>query len=238
MPRTHMILQGKGGVGKSFCAATYAQWLCHMGRPPLCIDTDPVNGTLAGFSALNVQRVEVMDADEINSRHFDRLVELISTAPSDVVVDNGASSFVPLSHYMLSMDVPSLLKDLDRPLVIHTVITGGLALLDTLNGFAHLASQFVDTPFFVWLNPYWGPVQHDGKDFETMKAYLTHKNRIEALIRVPTLKGETFGTDLATMLRQRQTFEQAIAAPERTIMERQRLKIIQGRLFAQLRASE
>jgi hypothetical protein len=236
--RTHMVLQGKGGVGKSFCAATLAQWLLRDDRNPVCIDTDPVNGTFSGYKALNVKRLEIMEGDEINSRRFDDLIELIASATSDVIVDNGASSFVPLSHYMLSNQVPALLRQMERPLVIHTVITGGQALLDTMNGFSQLVRQFTtDTTFVVWLNPFWGAVTYEGKDFEAMKAYTANRDRVEAIIRVPVLKAETYGTDLSNMLKQRLTFEEAIGATNRTIMERQRLKIIERGLYEQLSAA-
>jgi hypothetical protein len=62
-------------------------------------NTDPSNATFHGFKALNVQRLEIMEGDEINTRHFDHLIELIAPATEDVIIDNGASSFVPLSHY-------------------------------------------------------------------------------------------------------------------------------------------
>jgi hypothetical protein len=39
-----------------------------------------------------------MNGDEINPRLFDDLIEKIASATNDVVIDNGASSFVPLSH--------------------------------------------------------------------------------------------------------------------------------------------
>ncbi|KTC83971.1 traL protein [Legionella drozanskii LLAP-1] len=92
------------------------------------------------------------------------LIEKIASTTNDVVIDNGASSFVPLSHYLISNQVPALLKDLGHEMVIHTVITGGQALLDTINGFAQLIDQFEnEAQFIVWLNPYWGAIEHDGK---------------------------------------------------------------------------
>ena len=75
-----------------------------------------------------------MDGDEINSRKFDALVELIAPSTDDVIIDNGASSFVPLSHYLLSNQVPALLKDMGHELIVHTVITGSQAMDDTING--------------------------------------------------------------------------------------------------------
>jgi len=54
--KIHVVLQGKGGVGKGFVAALMAQFLQDRGRDPLCIDTDPVNATFAGYSAFGCTR--------------------------------------------------------------------------------------------------------------------------------------------------------------------------------------
>ncbi|WP_028389311.1 conjugal transfer protein TraL [Legionella fairfieldensis] len=235
MAKIHITMQGKGGVGKSFVATTTAQYKLHKGHNPQCIDTDPVNATFHGFKALPVQRLEIMDGDEINSRHFDQLIELIAPSTDDVIIDNGASSFVPLSHYLISNQVPSLLKDMGHELVVHTVITGGQALLDTVSGFSQLIRQFPEEArFIVWLNPYWGAVAHEGKAFEHMKAYKDNKDKITALIQIPTLKEETYGHDVSEMLKERLTFKEAIETPTRSIMTRQRLKIVRDQLFGQL----
>lgn len=235
MTKIHMVLQGKGGVGKSFIAATLAQYKTSKGQKPLCIDTDPVNSTFAGYKALNVQRLQIMESDQINPRNFDKLVELIASSKDDIIIDNGASSFVPLSHYLISNEVPTLLADMGHELIVHTVITGGQALLDTVSGFAQIVSQFpTEVVFVVWLNPYWGAIEHEGKTFEQLKAYTTNKARVSAIVTIPTLKEETFGRDLSEMLQDRLTFDEALSMESRTIMTRQRLKIVKGQLFGQL----
>jgi hypothetical protein len=235
MAKIHMILQGKGGVGKSVIAAMVAQYKVSKGQKPLCIDTDPVNATFVGYKALGVKRLEIMEAEEINPRSFDSLIEMIATAKDDVIIDNGASSFVPLSHFLISNQVPALLVEMGHELVIHTVITGGQALLDTVSGFSQLATQFpAEAIFVVWLNPYWGPIEHEGKSFEQMKAYTANKARVSAIVQIPNLKKETYGRDLSEMLQDRLTFDEALALGSLTIMTRQRLKIIKGQLFDQL----
>jgi hypothetical protein len=235
MANIHMILQGKGGVGKSLIAAILAQYKQSKGQSPLCIDTDPVNSTFFGFKALNVRRLQIMEGDEINPRNFDTLVELIAPTKDDVIIDNGASSFVPLAHYLISNQVPTLLQDMGHQMVVHTVITGSQALPDTVSGFNQLAGQFpLEALFVVWLNPYWGPIEHEGKTFEQMKAYKDHKERVSAILQIPALKEETFGRDLSDMLQDRLTFDQAAAMESLTIMSRQRLNIIKGKLYDQL----
>ena len=235
MAKIHMVLQGKGGVGKSVIAALIAQYKASKGQAPLCLDTDPVNSTFHGYTSLNVRRLQIMDGDEINSRNFDSLVELIAPSKDDVVIDNGASSFVPISHYLVTNQVPALLHEMGHELVVHTVITGGQALVDTLSGFAQLASQFpAEARFVVWLNLYRGPIEREGKTFEQLKAYTANKARVAAIIQIPDLKKETYGQDLSDMLQDRLTFDDALALESLTIMTRQRLKIIKGQIYAQL----
>lgn len=234
MATIHLILQGKGGVGKSMIAAFIAQYKLTKGKPPLCIDTDPVNASFQAYKSLKVQRLTIMQDEEIDPRSFDQLVELISNAKGDVVIDNGASSFVPLSAYLITNQVPALLHDMKHQLVVHTVITGGQAQSDTLHGFTQLVKQFpADVSFVVWLNPYWGPIERDGKAFEQMKAYLENKDRVSAILRLPDLKKETFGRDLSDMLQAHLTFDEAMALSSITIMARQRLSIIKKQIFEQ-----
>ena len=237
MASIHLILQGKGGVGKSMIAAFIAQYKLGKGKLPLCLDTDPVNASFEAYKSLKVSRLSILQDEEIDPRRFDQLIEQIAKSKTDVIIDNGASSFVPLSAYVLSNHVPTLLRDMGHQLIVHTVVTGGQALLDTLTGMTQLIRQFpAEVPFVVWLNPYWGPIELEGKSFEQMKAYREHKDRISAIIPLPDLKKETFGRDLSDMLQAHLTFDEAIASPSLTIMARQRLSIIKKQLFEQFSA--
>ena len=60
-----------------------------------------------------------MDGEEINPRNFDALVELVAPSKHDVIIDNGASSFVQLAHYLVTNEVPQLLQGMGHELVIH-----------------------------------------------------------------------------------------------------------------------
>lgn len=250
MAHVNFILQGKGGVGKSLIAAVLAQFVADKSNkehseqlPPICIDTDPVNSTFSGYKCLNVQHLEIMDGDEISSRKFDTLIDVIHASstnadqPQAIIVDNGASSFVPLSSYLISQDVPKLLTEMGHTVTIHTVITGGQALNDTLVGFGSMADQYPEPcAFVVWLNPYWGPIEVKGKPFEALKIYSDHKSRVTGLIKIPDFKKDTFGRDFSEMLKQRHTFTEAIADTSLPIMERHRLKQVKQQLFEQIAA--
>ena len=231
----HMVLQGKGGVGKSVIASLLAQYKASKGATPVCVDTDPVNASFAGYEGIKVQRLDILDGDDVNPRKFDALVEIIHGTDADVIVDNGASTFIQLSRYLVTQDVPELLQSFGKRLVVHTVITGGQAAIDTIHGFDALAKQFpTEAEIVVWLNPFWGPIEVDGKRFEQTSAYERHRERIHAFVQLPTLKAETFGQDFAEMLQAKQTFDAALRSDALTIMARQRLKIVQQKIYDQL----
>lgn len=233
----NLITNSKGGIGKSFIAALLAQYMLDQGKTPLCIDTDPVNSTFSGYKGLGVQHLQIMEGDEIDPRKFDNLVELIAGANDDVIIDNGASSFIALANYLISTDIPALLKDMGHQLIIHTVITGGQAALDTVTGFSKLVTQFQgDVKFVVWLNPYWGAVELDGKNFTEFKAYKNNKDRVSAIVEIPTFQAQTFGRDLSDMLSAKMTFNEALKTPALSIVTRQRLTMIRREIFGRIAA--
>jgi CobQ/CobB/MinD/ParA nucleotide binding domain len=240
MSTVHLTLQGKGGVGKSVVATLLAQYLRDKGIAAKCFDADPLNQTLAGFAGLGVTKVDLMETTEkgrrINPRRFDDLVEQIAeqSGESHVIVDTGSSSFVALVHYLVSNDVPDVLSQTGHELVVHTVVTGGQALLDTLHGVAQLVKQLDNVRFVVWLNPFWGPIAEDGKTFEQMKTYQDIKKRIQTVVNLPAFVDELFPQDIAAMLKSRLTFKEAIDSPAFSLMSRHRLKVAQRDFYSQL----
>ena len=237
--KIHMVLQGKGGVGKSFVAALMAQFLQDRGDDPICIDTDPVNATFAGYSAFGVHAIELVDGRDINPRRFDLLVEQIVGAEfktDHAIIDNGASSFLPLADYMLSYDVPGLLAEMGHELCLHSVITGGQGQDDTLEGLLELLENFA-VPVVVWLNPFCGRIERDGKRFTDMKVYQDHKRRMAALVEIPEFNAKTTGHDLSELLKTKRPFRDAVGDPAVLLMTRQRLKMAQRELYSRLEAA-
>ena len=67
-----------------------------------CIGTDPVNATLWGYKSNNVHRFNILDGYEIKTRNFAAVLEMVASAKGSVHIANGASAFIPLSHYIIS----------------------------------------------------------------------------------------------------------------------------------------
>jgi hypothetical protein len=163
------------------------------------------------------------------------MMEMVAGSKEAVVIDSGASSYSALSSYMFDNGVPDLVADLGHKLVLHTIVVGGQALIDTLQGFASVAQAFpAPAAIVVWLNPYHGPIEADGKSFEQLKAYRELKDRVAAIVTLPDLKKETFGADVRDMLAARKTFDETLEDGELPLMQRHRLGRVRDMVFAEL----
>lgn len=234
-PRTvHLSLQGKGGVGKSLIASFLAQYYRTHSVPAICVDTDPVNQTLSQYAALGAQHLQLMEGNQIDRRRFDFLVENILASEDSFIVDNGASTFIPLWHYMVENAIIAVLRDSNRRLLIHTVITGGQALADTLMGFKSLAGSCEARSIVVWINEYFGPVERDGKKFSQMTAFIENQDKVAGTVLIPRRSPDTFGRDMEEMIARKLTFGEIGSASDFTLMSKQRLRMIQQSLYEQL----
>ncbi len=232
----HMSLQGKGGVGKSLVASILAQYMQNTNRQTECIDTDPVNRTLSQYKAVNASRLELLRNGNVDPRGFDVLMERLLTEDATFVIDNGASTFLPLWSYVIENRVMDLLKNGGKKLYVHTVITGGQALLDTINGFRSLAQSTEERNIVVWVNEYFGRVERDGKAFADMAAYVENADKVFGSVHVTQRNHDTFGRDIEEVIAKKLTFDEAIREGEFSLMTKQRLKVVQRDLFEQLAA--
>jgi hypothetical protein len=236
VPRSaHFILQGKGGVGKSLVASLVAQYLADQGRLEGCFDTDPVNGSLQTIPALKAKAVELLAGDQLNVKGVDRLVESIVSAKSDIVVDNGAASFLPLSRYLVENDIPTVLSEHGASMVLHTVVTGGGNGLDTLKGLDALVGHFVPgAAIVVWVNEFFGPARFDGTDFEDTNVYKEHASKLRGMVYLRKLDPVMFAPNLAAMLERHMTFAEAAASDDFMLMEKSRLFRVKTDIWKQL----
>jgi hypothetical protein len=227
MAFTHWILQGKGGVGKSMIAATLVQYLAHKGKNVACIDMDPMNHTLAGYKEFEAVVFNIMDGDAVDPRKFDGMMELLFNAAPDqhIVIDNGASNFIALLGYIKENDGFTLLQEQGHKVLLHTLVTGGQAMQDTLTGVKSLCKNFPEMPVTVWLNLYYGEIKDEdtGKPFEQFQTYQEVGFQFQAVVRLPNFNKNTYGRDIEAMLAKKQGFNTAINS-SLPIMVRQRLK--------------
>jgi len=228
MANVDFIIQRKGGVGKSVTATLLYQALLEAGRTVEGVDTDPSNKSLAGYKALKVTKLHILnDEEDIDKSLFDALIESMSELPKDVhvVIDNGSSNFVPLRSYMKTCDIPQVLTEMGHEVKFHVVIAGGPDLENTCSGFKELAVDFPETKLVPWLNPYNGDIAgKDGKSFKSFRVAQDHAEQIFSTVTIPKCcQTAMFRKDLQRHFSRQQTFAEAMNSPL-PIVERHRLK--------------
>ncbi len=226
----HITLQGKGGVGKSFVSSLLAQYFMQKDRPVRCVDTDPINPTLAQYPGLNAERLNVLKRGAINDKAFDTFVHRACNETGVFIVDTGATTFVPLWNFILQAEILDLLKRHDRQLYVHSIVAGGQALNDTLNGFERLAQTTDKRNVVVWVNEYFGEVE----GFTEMKVTQDNLHKLVGSVLIRERNPQTYGDDVKLMLEKRMTFDEAIRSEEFGLVSKQRLTIVRRDIFEQI----
>lgn len=234
MSTIHFVLTGKGGVGKSYISALLAQYLKVTFGVPLVADTDPSNPTIASYPAFNARHINIMTNDmNIDKSQFDELIENLLSYEGDCVVDNGASSFLPMMAYMMENNIIELLREAGKTVIIHAVMIGGLGTDETLRCIDTLLTSQV-APLVVWENELYGPVVKDEKYFKDSEVYKDNKKRILGIVRIVERGADTFGKDLKMMTSNRLTFDEIKESTDIRIMTKQRLATVRRDIDSQL----
>lgn len=231
----HLVLQGKGGIGKSVVASWLAEYLLKHRKNVHCIDGDPVNRSLAQYRSLNVEKLDLVNEEGIIVRtRYDALLERFAKEDGVFVLDSGATAFLPLWSYIVETEVIRVLRETGRKLYVHCVVSGGEMLSDSLLGFDTLARSTPDRNMVVWINEYFGPVAREGKTFDQMNVFQKHADKIFGSIGIPQRSPDTFGASVLLMREKKLTFDEAIQSDQFMLAQKSRLHIVRRDLYEQL----
>lgn len=111
MKRLDLILNGKGGVGKSFFAVNFVQFLKDKGVAHVAIDSDNENSTLKRFHP----DTRFLDLD--NRRELDGIFTALEKA-NLVVMDCRAASTDLFIDYFTEIDLPAVLSAMGGALTL------------------------------------------------------------------------------------------------------------------------
>jgi len=156
----HVMLSGKGGVGKSTCCAMLGQALLGAGRTVEGIDVDPLTPTFVAFKGLNVRwlegTIDRFGTGDIDGSLYDGIVEIIEAGTAtDYIIDVGASNDVVFMSYLERSDTFEMLTtEYGFNVFIHTIIKGGEDQKVTTDTVDTLQTRFPTVPKFIWLNEF------------------------------------------------------------------------------------
>jgi hypothetical protein len=231
----HLVLQGKGGIGKSVIASWLAEYLLKRGENVRCIDGDPVNRSLTQYKSLNAEKLDLINEEGLIVRmRYDTLLERFASEHGAFVVDSGSTAFLPLWSYIVETEVVRVLREAGRKLYVHCVVSGGEMLSDSLLGFDTLAKSTPDRNVIVWINEYFGPVARDGKTFDQMNVFQKHADKVLGSVGIPQRSPDTFGATVLLMREKKLTFDEAMDSHDFMLAQKARLHIVRRDLYEQL----
>jgi len=232
----HVTLQGKGGVGKSYLSALLMQYIEDKNGNVIGIDTDPSNRTLADIKSLDVMSLELMQDNQISVSKFDDLIMyLLELKDKDVVMDVGATTFLPLVNYLLESDIINLILSNQYNIILHIPVVGGEAMSHTLNGLKQLIGAFKDScTYIVWANEHFGKLtDKDGKSFEEMEAYTKNKKHIHGLVYLPK-NPELIALAIEKMKKSKATFDDVLHLDTFNILDKSRIGLVKKDIWSKL----
>lgn len=234
----HLVLQGKGGVGKSLIAAAKSQYLSARNYEPVNGDTDPVNSTFAQIKALNAQLIPIADGGAVVQRLFDPLFENVLAIKQPAVIDNGASTFLPLIKYIKSNDVLKALQQAGKQVFIHSVIVGGQAKDDTAQGLLSLIELVKQSgsnaKIVVWQNEFWGIPEFKGTSLEQMPWMTQNAEIIQGVVKIVDRNSDAFTTDIRLMSESHLTLNEVQASEKFGVFAKSRIQRVFEDLYQEL----
>ena len=129
MKRLVLVINGKGGVGKSFFAVNFVQFLKDHAVAHVAIDSDNENSTLKRFHP------DAQFLDLSQRRELDAIFQALETTRL-VVVDCRAASTDLFLDYFTEIDLPTILAALDVALTLVMPVNHELDSVDQLQRLA------------------------------------------------------------------------------------------------------
>lgn len=219
MKRLNLILNGKGGVGKSFFAVNFVQFLKDRGIVHIAIDSDNENSTLKRFHP----DTRFLDLD--NRRELDGIFGALEKA-NLVVMDCRAASTDLFIDYFAEIDLSAVLSELGATLTLVMPVNHES---DSVDQIQRLTDQFGKKCNYV--------VVRNASHSDSFALFESSEVRAK-------LKGKLGGREISmTRLQdwlvealnaENQTITAATKHPAFNLLDRQRIQTWQRKLYAEI----
>ncbi len=241
MRKLHYTLGDKGGIGKSFIAALMAQYITDNVEDAklICLDMDMKNATFSRYETLGAELIDVRTDGDIDRSKFDLMINRVMTADEDAIIiaDVGSNVYVPMTDYMRVNEVYEMVMNQGVEIMLHIPIVGGGDLFPTLQTLDEIMGDTPDDVMIaVWINQKNGRVEYQGKMFEESDRYMDYRKRIMAVTYIPFWRPD-MQINVAAMLEDSITFDQALRMDTFDMMSKQRLTMAKRYLYASIEKS-
>ncbi len=219
MKRLILILNGKGGVGKSFFAVNLVQYFKDKGIPHIAIDSDNENSTLKRFQP------EAQFLDLNNTRDLDGIFAALAKA-NLVVMDCRAASTDLFIEYFEEIDLSNVLSALEAEMTLVMPVNHES---DSVDQIQRLTEEFGDTCNYLIVRNAAHSESFTIFDSSEVRAVLADKlaGREISMTRLQDWLVEALNAENLTI-------SAAAKHPAFNLLDRQRIQNWQRKLFAEI----
>ncbi|WP_228711882.1 P-loop NTPase family protein [Klebsiella variicola] len=196
-----------------------------------------MNATTAKIKRLSAEVIKIIEDNKIVQSRFDSMFEAILTNPDQTfVVDNGASTFLPLSQYFLDNCVMEMFDDIEQDVYIHTVIVGGQPMSDTLEGFEAISKLVSGSKVKVvaWINEFLGVPMLSGKHILETNFFSKNGANLAGTVVITDRKSDAYDSDIQKMTSLSLTLGEVKESDTFNIMAKSRLNRVFNDIYKQL----
>lgn len=217
--RLDLVINGKGGVGKSFFAVNFVQFLKDKGIGHIAIDSDNENSTLKRFHP------EAQFLDLASRRELDSIFAALEKS-NLVVVDCRAASTDLFLDYFAEVDLPAVLSALGASLTLIMPVNHEMDSVDQLQRVSDQLGKACD--YVVVRN-----AAHSDSFALFESAEVRERLKVELAGRELTMPRMQDWL-VEALNRENVTVTAATKHPAFSLLDRQRLLTWQRRLYAEL----
>jgi hypothetical protein len=214
-----LILNGKGGVGKSFFATNFVQYLKDNEIAHVAIDTDNENSTLKRFHP-DARFINIANAQEI-----DGIFSAAETS-SLVVVDCRAASTDVFLSYFEEVNVFDVLESTDTTLTLISPVNHELDSVEQLRTVAEALKRRCQ--YLIVKN------EAFSEQFAIYDKSKTRRHLLEELHAQELTMPKLYDWLVASLNQVNLPITQALLHPSFSVMDRQRLKNWQRKFYDQI----
>lgn len=227
----HIMMQSKGGTGKSICSSILAQYLYEKNKGLSVISTGPVHYTLKNYKHLNVKKIDTLNKEQrVDQSNFDCIFEEFIKGNFSMVVDTSSSDFLSFNHYMINDVVSSLILEYNKQYIIHCPITYGQNRDETISCLLRIIEDYPNTPIIIWENEFFGKNQNSFIN----ASIFNNPNHIIGAIKLEGLYDNIEKQDFSKMLKKYLTFNEIHKNNAFNSVEKEILERIKRRIWRQL----
>lgn len=231
----HIMMQSKGGVGKSVFSAILSQYLNKNTEYLEIMSTGPVHHTLANYKTLNVKKIKTLRKDHaVDQSKFDiifnRFFESLSDDSATVVLDTSSNDHLPFNDYAVNLKLQEVFSEEDKRLVIHCPIVYGQSQQETIDGLLKITQDYPGVPIVIWENEFFGKSRNSFID----QSIFNKESNVVGAVKVEGVYYDMATQTFSKMLNKFMTFDEVASCAHFDATEKETLAGIKNNIWAQL----